>query len=96
MNPSQSPMSKFPSLCEQYFLLVDTESASHSGMLVDFGIGGSPDEYLFSSILLYLARNVLISRSSLISWDPVMNTFEHTRLLFFCISLAMYMYVGEL
>ena len=46
MNPSQLSMSKFPSLCEQYFFLVDTESASHSGMLVDFDIGGSPDEYL--------------------------------------------------
>ena len=46
MNPSQSSMSKIPSLCEQYFFLVDTESASHSGMLVDFDIGGSPDEYL--------------------------------------------------
>ena len=46
MNPSQSSMSKFPSLSEQYFFLVDIESASHSGMLVDFDIGGSPDEYL--------------------------------------------------
>ena len=46
MNPSQSSMSKLPSLTEQYFFLVDTESASHSGMLVDFDIGGSPNEYL--------------------------------------------------
>ena len=29
-----------------------------------------------SSVLLYLARNVLISWSSLVSRDPVMNTSE--------------------
>ena len=46
MNPSELSMPKFPSLCEHYFFLVDTESASHSGMLVDFDIGGSLDEYL--------------------------------------------------
>ena len=46
MNPSQSSMSKFPSLCEQYFFVVDTESSSHARMLVDFDIGGSHDEYL--------------------------------------------------
>ena len=36
-----------------------------------------------SSIILYLARNVLISRSSLISGDPVMNTSEPTSLILF-------------
>ena len=36
-----------------------------------------------SSILLYLACNVLISRSSLMSRDSVMNTSEPTFLLFF-------------
>ena len=46
MNPSQSSMSEIPSLCEQYSFLVDTESVSHSGMLVNFDIEGSPDEYL--------------------------------------------------
>ena len=49
-----------------------------------------------SLLFLYLARNVLISRSSLISRDPVMNTSEHTRLLLFCISLVVYMYVRQL
>ena len=67
MNPFQLSMSKFPSLCEQYFFLVDTESASHFGMLVDFDIGGS-----------------------------LMNTSERTdSLLFFCISLAMCLYLGQ-
>ena len=45
-----------------------------------------------SSILLYLACNVLISQSSLMSGDPVMNTSQPTFLLFFCILLAMYLY----
>ena len=45
-----------------------------------------------SSILLYLARNVLISRSSLMSGDPVMNTSKPIFLLFFYILLAMYLY----
>ena len=45
-----------------------------------------------SSIFLYLARNVLISWSSLMLGDPVMNTSEPTFLLFFCILLAMYLY----
>ena len=45
-----------------------------------------------SSILLYLARYVLVSQSSLMLEDPVMNTSEPTFLLFFCISFAMYLY----
>ena len=45
-----------------------------------------------SSILLYLARNVLIPLSSLMSGDPVMNNSELTFLLFFCILFAMYLY----
>ena len=36
-----------------------------------------------SSILLYFARNVRISRSSLLSGDYAMNTWEPTSLLFF-------------
>ena len=45
-----------------------------------------------SSILLYLARYVHVSQTSLMSRDPVMNTSEPTFLLFFSISLAMYLY----
>ena len=45
-----------------------------------------------SSILLYLACNVLISQSSLMLGDPMMNTSKPTFLLFFCISIAMYLY----
>ena len=45
-----------------------------------------------SSILLYLARYVHVSRSSLMSGDPVMNTSEPIFFLFFSISLAMYLY----
>ena len=44
------------------------------------------------SILLYLTRYVLVSRSSLMLEDPVMNTSKATFLLFFCILLAMYLY----
>ena len=69
------------------------ESASQSNMSMKFDIRGSRDEYFLvhiSSILLYLARNVLISRSSLISGDPMMNTFEHT-----CPLFALYVYLGQ-
>ena len=45
-----------------------------------------------SSILLYLARCVHVFWSSLMSRDPMMNTSEPTFLLFFSISLAMYLY----
>ena len=49
----------------------------------------------FSSILLYLAWNVLISWSSLMSRDPMMNTSEPTALVFLRMSLAMYVYLGQ-
>ena len=45
-----------------------------------------------SSILLYLARYIHVSRKTLMSGDPVMNTSEPTFLLFFSILLAMYLY----
>ena len=45
-----------------------------------------------SSVLLYLARYIYVSWSSLMSGDPVMNTSEIAFLLFFSISLAMYLY----
>ena len=34
----------------------------------------------------------LICRSNLIAGDSVINAFERTSFLFFCISLAMYLY----
>ena len=45
-----------------------------------------------SSTLLYLARYVHVSRTTLMSSDPVMNTSEPIFLLFFSILLAMYLY----
>ena len=45
-----------------------------------------------SSTLLYLACYVHVSRTTLVSGDLVMNTSEATFLLFFSISLEMYLY----
>ena len=45
-----------------------------------------------SSTLLYLACYVHVSWTTLLSGDPVMNTSEPIFLLFFSISLAMYLY----
>ena len=45
-----------------------------------------------SSTLLYLSRYVYVSQTTLMSGDPMMSTFEATFLLFFSISLAMYLY----
>ena len=42
-----------------------------------------------SSTLLYLAHYIHVSWTTLMSGDPMMNTFEPTFLLFFSISLAM-------
>ena len=74
---------------------MDIESASQSKMSVNFDIGGSRDEYFsahISSTLLYLARYVHISRTTLMSGYLVMNTSKPTLLLFFSILLAIYLY----